>query len=475
MTQQEWMPTRKPGDRILRIPRVKSWSVPLPPLPKPRTGGASSLVLIYGFLGAIALGTILLILPISSKSGQATSFVDALFTSTSAVCVTGLVVVDTADHWSYFGQGVILTLIQLGGFGFMTSATLFLLMFGRRIGLRERLLIRESMGLAKLGGLVKLVKRMAIFAISVEIIGAAVFYVHLSIEDPGGPTLWRSVFHSISAFNNAGFDVFGSFRSLSEYQGDVLMLLVTAVLIIIGGISFLFLADLFQVRRFGRLSLDSKIVLLTTLSFLVIGTAIILLTEFRDPDTLGSLSLPQKILNAFFQSVTARTAGFSTINMANLANYALVFTMLLMYVGGAAGSTAGGIKVNTFGMLAATMWSTLRGKEHPGAFGRELNPQQIHRALVVAMLSLGLLALVVLLLTITEGFSFLNILFETVSAFGTVGLSTGITPQLSVAGRLIITATMFIGRLGPLTLALSLIQRQHHVNYRYPTDNVRIG
>jgi trk system potassium uptake protein TrkH len=475
MTQQEWIPTRKPGDRILRIPRIRSWHVPLPPLPKPRTGGAPSLVLIYGFLGAILLGTILLMLPISSRAGQATSFVDALFTSTSAVCVTGLVVVDTADHWSYFGQGVILALIQLGGFGFMTSATLFLLMFGRRIGLRERLLIRESMGLAKLGGLVKLIRRMAIFAISIEIIGAAIFYVRLSMESPGGPTLWRSVFHSVSAFNNAGFDVFGGFRSLSEYQGDALILLATAALIIVGGISFLFLADLFQVRRFGRLSLDSKIVLLTTLLLLVVGTAVILLTEFKDPDTLGGLSLPQKILNAFFQSVTARTAGFSTINMANLANYALFFTMLLMYIGGAAGSTAGGIKVNTFGMLGATMWSTLRGRERPGAFGREFNPQQIHRALVVVMLSIGLLALVVLLLTITEEFRFLEIMFEAVSAFGTVGLSAGITPQLSVAGQLIITATMFIGRLGPLTLVLSLIQRQHHVNYRYPTDTVRIG
>ena len=431
--------------------------------------------MIYGFLGAILIGTILLMLPISSKTGQFTPFVDALFTSTSAVCVTGLVVVDTADYWNYFGQGVILVLIQLGGFGFMTSATLFLLMFGRRIGLRERLLIRESMGLARLGGLVKLVRRMAIFTISVEIIGAAVFYVCLSIDKPGGPTLWTSVFQSVSAFNNAGFDVFGGFSSLADYQGNVLMLLATATLIIIGGISYLFLADLFQVRKFGRLSLDSKIVLLTTLFLLIIGTAITLLTEYTDPDTLGSLSWPHKVLNAFFQSVTARTAGFSTINMANLANYALFFTMLLMYIGGAAGSTAGGIKVNTFGMLAATMWSTMRGRERPLAFGREFNPQQIYRALVVVMLSIGLLAIVVLILTATEEFRFLDIMFETVSAFGTVGLSAGITPHLSVAGRLIITATMFVGRLGPLTLALSLIQRQHHVNYRYPTDTVRIG
>ncbi|HEY31801.1 MAG TPA: Trk family potassium uptake protein [Dehalococcoidia bacterium] len=475
MSQPEWVPTRKPGDRVLRIPRVRSWRVPIPLVAKPRTGGASSLILIYGFAGVIILGTLLLMLPVASKTGQSTSFVDALFTSTSAVCVTGLVVVDTADHWNYFGQGVILTLIQIGGFGFMTSATLFLLMFGRRIGLQERLLIGESMGLARPGGVVRLIRRMAIFTISVEIVGAAVFYVRLSMEDPEGMSLWRSVFQSVSAFNNAGFDVFGGFRSLSGFIEDPLMLLATAVLIILGGISFLVLADLFRTHRFGRLSLDSKLVLSTTVLLLVFGTLVILLTEFADPDTLGGLSLPQKVLNAFFQSVTARTAGFSTISMANLANYALFFTMLLMYIGGAAGSTAGGIKVNTFGMLTATMWSTLRGRERPGVFGRAFNPQQIYRALVVVMLSIGMLAIVVLLLTVTEEFRFLDVLFEAFSAFGTVGLTTGITSQLSVAGRLIIVATMFIGRLGPLTLGLSLIQRQKPTSYRYPTDNVRIG
>ena len=317
-------------------------------------------------------------------------------------------------------------------------------------------------------------KMAAIFTISVEVVGAAVFYVRLSMENSGGMTLWRSVFHSISAFNNAGFDVFGGFNSLSGYA-DPLMLLSTAILIILGGISFLVLADLFRTRKLGQLSLDSKLVLSSTALLLAFGTLIILITEFADPDTLGALSLPQKVLNAFFQSVTARTAGFSTINMANLANYALFFTMVLMYIGGAAGSTAGGIKVNTFGMLTATMWSTLRGRERPGVFGRAFNPQQIYRALVVVMLSIGMLAIVVLLLTVTEGFRFLDLLFEATSAFGTVGLTTGITPQLSMAGRLIITATMFIGRLGPLTLGLSLIQRQKPTSYRYPTENIRIG
>ncbi len=473
--QQRYSP--KLGNRIFRPLRraVRPWRVTLPAMRRPQIGGTSSLVLIYGFAGIIALGTILLALPVSGKAGQPTSLIDSLFTATSAVCVTGLVVVDTADYWSLFGQGVILILIQIGGFGFMTSATLFLLAFGRRIGLRERLLIGESMGLMRLGGLVTIVRRMAIFTILVEIVGALVFYLRFSSENTVGVAIWKSMFHAISAFNNAGFDLFGNFRSLSHYQGDILIVLVTAALIFLGGISFLVVVDVLRARSFTKLSLDSKLVLSTTVLLLALGTVIILATEFNDPDTLGALPAPLKLLSAFFQTVTARTAGFSTISMANAADYALFFTMLLMFVGGASGSTAGGIKVNTFGMLIATIWSTIRGKEHPGAFGREFAAQQIHRALTIVMTSLGLLSLVVFLLTVTEEFRFLDLLFETVSAFGTVGLSTGVTPGLTWAGRLIITVTMFAGRLGPLTLMLTLVQRQQPSKYRFPEEVVRIG
>ena len=473
--QQDY--TRKAGDRIFRPHRYYSrpWRILIPAIPRSRTGGSSSLVLIYGFAGLIACGTILLLLPISTRSGQMTSFVDALFTATSSVCVTGLVVVDTADYWSFFGQAVILVLIQAGGFGFMTSATVFLLAFGRRIGLQERLLIRESMGLAQLGGLVKIVKRMALFTLAAELIGAGVFYIYFHTQYSTGTATWVSFFHSISAFNNAGFDIFGSFKSLSDYQAVPLVILPTAALIIIGGISFLVVFDIARSRKWFRLSLDSKLVLISTMFLLAFGITIILFTDSNDPDTLGAMSPPLKVMNAFFHSVTARTAGFSTINMANVADYTLFFTMLLMFVGGASGSTAGGVKINTFGMLVATIWSTIRGKEHAGAFGRQFNTQQVHRALTLVMVSLGLISLVVFILTVTEEFSFLKLLFETFSAFGTVGLSTGITPDLSIAGRLIITATMFIGRLGPLTLALALIQRQQPAMYHYPEESVRIG
>jgi trk system potassium uptake protein TrkH len=436
----------------------------------------SPLLLVYGFAGVISLGMILLMLPVASKSGQFTSPVNALFTSASAVCVTGLAVVDTGTYWSSFGQGVILVLIQVGGLGFMTSATLLLLLLGRRIGLRERWLIGQSLGLEKVGGMVNLVRRIAVFTLIVEVIGAAIFYIRFSVGNPAGTAGWRAIFQAVSAFNNCGLDLFGNFRSLLDYRTDTVVILTTAALIIIGGISFVVVADIVKVRRFGRLSLDSKIVLITTLGLLVGGTVVILLTEYSNAATLGPLATPYKILNAFFHAVTPRTAGFSSINIGSMAAYSQFFTILLMFVGGAAGSTAGGVKVNTVGMLIATIWSSIRGKEHAGAFGREFLSQQVNRALALVMLSLTLIVIVVLVLTITDkGFTFLQLLFETVSAFGTVGLSTGITPELSVAGRFIITAMMFIGRLGPLILALSLAQRQQPSTYRYPHDEVRIG
>ncbi len=467
---------RKPGDRIFRVARVSPWRIPLPMIPSPKHAGLSPLILVYGFAGVIILGTILLMLPVASKTGQFTSPVDTLFTAASAVCVTGLAVVDTGTYWSGFGQGVILVLIQIGGLGFMASATLLLLLLGRRIGLRERWLIGQSFGIEKLGGMVKLVRRILLFTLIVEVIGALIFYFRFSVENPTGTAAWRAIFQSVSAFNNCGLDLFGNFRSMLGYQTDTTVILTTAALIILGGISFVVVADVGRMRRFGRLSVDSKIVLVTTLGLLVLGTVAILLTEYGNADTLGPLSFPYKILNAFFQSVTPRTAGFSTINIGSMATYSQFFTILLMFVGGAAGSTAGGIKVNTFGMLVATIWSTIRGKEHAGAFGREFANQQIHRALALVMLSLTLIFVVVFVLTITDkGFGFLRLLFETVSAFGTVGLSTGITPHLSVAGRLIITAVMFIGRLGPLLLVLALTQRQQPSEYRYPQDEVRIG
>ena len=466
---------RGEGNRSMGIHRIRPWIIPIGLSPEFRKNNLSPLFLVYGFAGVIGLGTFLLWLPISNDGNTFTPVLDALFTAASAVCVTGLIVVDTGTYWSTFGQGVILGLIQIGGFGFMTSATLLLLALGRRINLRERMLIAESMGLGTLGGLVKLVRRIAVFTFVFEFLGAALFYIRFSDGNSIGAAAWRSIFHSISAFNNAGFDIFGNFQSLTHYHDDVLVVLVTAALVIIGGISFLVFSDIISFRRFSHYTLDSKMVLVVSAILLITGTGVILLTEYSRSATMGNLPVHEKLLDAFFQSVTSRTAGFSTIDMSQAADYTLFFTILLMFVGGAVGSTAGGIKVNTFGIILHTIWSSIKGREHPEAFGRELIPQQIHRGLAVAMLSMGFITLIALVLTISEDFTFLKLLFETVSAFGTVGLSTGITPGLSEAGKSVIIFTMFVGRLGPLALILALIAHQQKRSYRYPQANIRIG
>ena len=480
--RKQFEPFQKLGDKIFRVPRVEPWRIPLALVRVPKFKSISVAVLIWGFAIIIAIGAVLLMLPISRADptpvplGEA--FPDALFTATSATCVTGLTVQETGVYWSYFGQAVILVLMQVGGFGFMTSATLLLLAFGRSVGLREKLLISESMGVERLGGLVSLLMGIAIFTLMCEGFGAVMLYIRFSQEfSSPGTALWQSIFHSVSAFNNCGMDIVGG-GSLTTYQNDPLVVLTIAALIILGGLSFLVVWDVLKKRSFSKLSLDSKMVILVTAFLLILGTAVLLAMEYNNPDTLGPMRPAGKVLSAFFQSVTPRTAGFNVIFVGRMTAYSLFFTIMLMFVGGASGSTAGGVKVNTFGVLLATVWSSLRGKEHAQAFGRELRPQQIHRGLAVAMLALGLVGIVTLVLSITEHdkpFQFIDVLFETVSAFGTVGLSTGITGALTLAGKFTIIVTMFAGRLGPLTLALSLVQGQRTTEYRYPQDQVRIG
>jgi trk system potassium uptake protein len=466
----------KPADRLYRPPRTKPWQVVLPAeVRRPRASTITPRVVIYGFVGIITVGAILLTLPIASQLGQLTHPIDALFTATSATCVTGLAVVDTGTYWSFFGQAVILVLIQVGGFGFMISATLILLATGRRIGLRDRLAVGENMGLDRLGGLVRLVRDIAIFTAITEGCGFAVFYARFAATEPGGHAAWKAAFHSISAFNNAGLDIFGNFRSLTGYVTDPAVVLTTVALIFLGGISFLVLQDVVKNHRFSKLSVDSKIVLTVTGVLLALGTFGILAADFSNPATLGTLSPAQKIMASFFQSVTARTAGFGVVDIGRMATTSLILTIFLMFIGGASGSTSGGIKVNTFGVLVATILSAIRGREHVVVFGRELPDRETHQALAVAFLALGLIGVVVIILSITESFGFLPLVFETVSAFGTVGLSTGITPGLSFAGRIIITVVMFIGRLGPLVVATSLIRRHRLDLYRSPQAHVRIG
>jgi trk system potassium uptake protein len=466
---------QRPGDRFYRVPRLQPLRIIIPNIRPKRPLGFSLLTLVYGFAAMIALGTVLLILPISSKTGEWTGLINSLFTSTSAVCVTGLVVVDTLDHWSMFGQFVIMVLIQLGGLGFMTVTTVLLMAAGRRIGLRGRLLLSESVGVSGMGGIVRLARNILFFTLIAEVTGAIIFYIRFFEQYGWIQGIWKAIFQSVSAFNNAGFDLFGGFRSLSDYHSDYLVLLTTAGLVILGGISFVAVNNIYRSRGLHNASIDTKLVLLITAILLILGTTVILVIEFGNPGTLGNLSLSEKILNAFFQSVTSRTSGFDTFSTGSMSSYALYFTMILMFIGGVAGSTAGGIKVNTFGMIIITIWNTIRGKEHPGVFGREFPIQQIFRGMTLLVLSLGIIVIWFLVLSATDHFPSINILFETISAFGTVGLTTGITPALSIIGKIFIIFMMFIGRLGPLTLTMALAKAQQTSQFRYPQESIRIG
>jgi trk system potassium uptake protein len=454
---------------------VKTWRIKLDDIPGPTNSILSPVMLVLAFALLILIGAVLLILPISHAKGEVTPLMDALFTSTSAVCVTGLTIHDTGTYWSFFGQAVILILIQLGGLGFMSGATILILIFGQRIGLRERLFISNAVGVSKLGGLGTLLAQITLFTVIAEGLGALIFYLHFSNIGMHTNTAWQAVFQSVSAFNNAGFDLFGNNRSLLDFQSDTLLLITTAALVILGGIGFMLVVDVLGRRNFVRLALNNKIVLITTGLLLLFGTAMILVLEYFNSGTLGDMDLAQKFMVAFFQAASARTAGFAAVDMQNLTQYCIFFMIVLMFIGGASGSTAGGIKVNTFGILIATIWSVIRGREHAGAFGKEFIPQQIYRALAVIMLALGIVTAVVLLLTMTEESNFLPLLFEAVSAFSNTGLSIGVTPNLSDAGRIVIVLTMFTGRLGTLVLTLLLVQQQRPTLYRFPREAMTIG
>ncbi len=465
----------RPGDKKFRVPRTKPLRIPIPQIPIIRPRTVSLISFVYGFAVMIVIGAVLLLFPFSSQAGLWTTPVDCLFTATSAVCVTGLVVVDTLDHWSIIGQFIIMLLIQLGGLGFMTTTIILMMAAGRRIGLRDRILIGESIGVSRIGGLVRLTRHILLFTLIAEFAGAVVLYIRFSADYGWIGGIWKAVFQSVSAFNNAGFDLFGGFRSLTGYSSDYLVILTTAALIILGGLGFLVIENIIRVKGIKRTTVDTKLVLIVTVLLLAMGSLVVLVAEFNNPNTLGDIPFQYKLLNAFFQSVTARTAGFNSLNTGALTVFSLFIVMILMFIGGASGSTAGGIKVNTIGIIFATIWNTIRGRENPGAFGREFPIQQIFRSLALLVISLGLIIAGFLLLSYTENFSNVRVLFETISAFGTVGLSTGITPQLSTAGRIIILVIMFIGRLGPLTLIMALSRAQRPKGYRFPQESVRIG
>jgi len=472
---------RRPGDRRVRVQRTQpeQFTVRAPRRLRKAPPPAVSLLILFVVL--ISVGTGLLMLPFAAADGQSTRLIDALFTATSATCVTGLVVLDTANHWSPFGQVVILLLIQLGGFGIMAGSTLLLFLFlRRRTSLRDRVLVTESLGGLQLGTITQLVTRIAIFTLACELVGAVVLSIAFMAGPEAGPEwhpmgIWWGVFHSISAFNNAGFDLTGGFQSLVPFRDDWVVLLTHGILLVLGGLGFAIVGDAIYKRRWSRLALETKLVLMTTVTLLVVGTTLIGFTEWTNPVTLGAMPAEQRVLNAFFESATLRTAGFTALDTGALVESTLFVVMALMFIGGASGSTAGGIKVNTFAVLLIAIVSTVKGEPSATAFGRRIKHAVVYRALAVTLLSIGFVFLTGLGLTLTTDATFVQTLFEAVSAFGTVGASTGITPELSDPARLITAVAMFVGRLGPLTLVLALAARAHAVSYRPAVESVRIG
>lgn len=431
-------------------------------------------VLALGFLSLILIGSVLLNLPIASTSGSPIGYVNSLFTSASAVCVTGLTVLNTAKDFTPFGQVVIITLIQFGGLGIMTLATVGYIIMGKKISFKERLMIKEQLNTESIQGIVKLTKKVIGYTFFLEMMGSlllALRFVPMFGFEKG---LAFSIFHAISAYCNAGFDIFGD--SLIIFQNDYYVLLILSLLIILGGLGFTVYADLLAKDKLRKLTLHSKVVLIMTGSLLIIGTLSFLLFESSNPGTLGSMNFPSRLANSFFQSVSPRTAGFYSVDMSKIRETTIFSTIMLMFIGGSPGSTAGGIKTTTFACLLLTTISVVKGEEDVNCLNRRLPFETIKRAVSIFLIGLAIVFSTAIILTITDSsLKFINLLFESTSAFGTVGLTTGITDKLSTLGRLVITLTMYIGRVGPLTMAYAFARRNMKRDFRNAPGNLMVG
>ena len=430
-------------------------------------------ILATGYMVVILTGTILLMLPIATANGNGLNIIDALFTSTSATCVTGLIVVNTSSAFTVFGQLVIMILIQVGGLGIMTMSSLIAFILGKKISLKERLIIQEDLSQFNISGMVRLVRYVIGFTFIIEGTGAFLLWFRLIKEYNFWKAIYYSVFHAVSAFNNAGFDLFGN--SLVDFTGDIIINFVIMALIILGGIGFGVLVEINNLRNIFDISLQTKIVLAVTIILLIIGFFMILGLEFDNDSTMGNLPIGNKMLSAFFLSVTPRTAGFNTLPTGALRSSTLFFIVVLMFIGASPGSTGGGIKTTTFGVMVITLWNMMTGKRDIEIYNRQLEKEVIFKSISITLLALGLVVFVTITLTITENMEFLSVLFETVSAFGTVGLSTGVTSHLSDFGRILITITMFAGRVGPLTLAIAFAEREQKGIYHLPKEKIMVG
>ncbi len=435
-------------------------------------------IIVLGFLGVVLAGTALLMLPISTVNREVTPFIDALFTSTSAACVTGLTVAETGTYWSVFGKCVILLLIQIGGLGFMSIALLFSLVARRRITPRERMVFAQSQNLSDLSGIVKFAKFIFYCTFSVEGVGALLLAVRFIPQYGVSDGIAKSIFHSVSAFCNAGFDIIGHCDSLSGYAADPYLSVLISLLVIVGGLGFYVWRDLFlYFRKKQRLSPYSKLVLFATAGLLVSGTLLLFAFENENP-AFDAFSRPKLFLTSFFQSAVTRTAGFYTIPLSELSSTSKAVSMVLMFIGGASGSTAGGIKVGTFAVIMIAMAATIRGKNSFVVFGRRISLNNVLRAMGILAVGIAIVSISTLLICLAEPqLLFADVLYEVISAFATVGQTLGITPYLTVFSKGIIILLMFFGRVGIITVTYAIMFNQARSEnlVTYPETNVLLG
>lgn len=435
-----------------------------------------SQILLRSFMIIIFIGALLLMLPIAHVQNESISLLTAVFTATSAVSVTGLSLVDVGNTFTIFGQIVILILIQLGGLGILTFSSLVMMLIGRKITYHEKRMLQEDLNHEKIGGIIRFTKRMIIIVLTIETMGALFLYIPFSkMFGHGLKAVYYAVFHSISAFCNAGFSLFSN--SFEGMTGNYILKMTIAVLIIIGGIGFAVINTYLGFFKTGRkkISLTSRLAVRITIWLLLLGTVLILFTEYKNPDTLGQLPFLEKIMAAFFQSVTARTAGFNTINMESLRPATIFLFVFLMFVGASPASTGGGIKTTTFGVIFYSVISIIRNKKDIEIGNRRISWHILNRALAILVISLIYIFSVTLIILVIEERDLVKTFFEVVSAFGTVGLSMGLTASFTTASKILIIITMLIGRVGPLTFALALGENLKIPEYRYPRENISVG
>lgn len=430
-----------------------------------------------GFLTIILIGALLLMLPCSSKERVVTPFITALFTTTSATCVTGLTLVETGAYYSYFGQLVILILIQLGGLGFMTILTTAFVAANKYIGLRDRMMIAQSFGLESLEGVVRLAKMVLKATAIFEMIGAVLLSVRFIPQEGLLKGIWYSVFHSVSAFCNAGFDILGNGSSIMAYQSDPLVVLTLGMLIIIGGLGFVVWEEAFlRIKRVKPLSMYSKLVFIMTASLLIIGAVGFFVFENSNTATIGHQSTAHKVLSAVFQSITTRTAGFDSIGQANLTQESKLLSIMLMMIGGASGSTAGGIKVVTIAVAFMTLRAVLMSKGEVTVFCRRIKDSNCVYALALVFLWMVMSILGSTLIAAIDNIPLIDAFYETASAYGTVGLTSGVTAQASLLSKILLMVYMFFGRVGIMTISVSFTMRLKNTGkIEYPTGNILIG